>query len=54
MSIILNETKVYPGWEIHKNKTAAEEKALLISLKQNFIFLFTKLKNILPANIHKK
>jgi hypothetical protein len=46
MSIILNETKVYPGWELPKNEMAKErsneEKALLINIKQNYIFLFAK------------
>lgn len=43
MSVILNENKVYLGWELPKSEMATEEKALLISLKQNFIFLFVKI-----------
>lgn len=42
MSIILNESKVYPGWELSKKELATEEKALLINIKQNSIFLFAK------------
>ena len=49
MSVILNETKVYPGWELQKNEMAVEEKALLISLKQNYIFLLTKFRSVLRS-----
>ena len=57
MSVILNETKVYPGWELQKNEMAVEEKALLISLKQNYIFLLAKFRSVLrsiTSAIHKK
>ncbi|MBN8568375.1 MAG: hypothetical protein J0M18_01990 [Ignavibacteria bacterium] len=49
MSVILNETKVYPGWELPKNEMAVEEKALLISLKQNYIFLLAKFRSVLRS-----
>lgn len=42
MSVILNETKVYPGWERPNSTIVTEEKALLINVKQNFIFTFAK------------
>lgn len=42
MSVILNETKVYPGWELPKSEMATEEKALLINIKHNLIFSFAK------------
>ncbi len=57
MSVILNETKVYPGWELQKNEMAVEEKALLISLKQNYIFLLTKFRSVLrsiTSTMHRK
>ncbi len=57
MSVILNETKVYPGWELQKNEMAVEEKALLISLKQNYIFLLAKLRSVLQSitsTMHRK
>ncbi|MBS1494056.1 MAG: hypothetical protein JST55_11120 [Bacteroidetes bacterium] len=41
MSKILNETQVYPGWEMPKAPTV-EEKALLITVRQNFIFSYVK------------
>jgi len=57
MSVILNETKVYPGWELQKNEMAVEEKALLISLKQNYIFLLAKFRSVLrsiTSAMHRK
>ncbi len=57
MSVILNETKVYPGWELPKNEMAVEEKALLISLKQNYIFLLAKFRSVLrsiTSTMHRK
>ena len=43
MSKILNESTVYPGWEMPKSEMYTEEKALLINSKQNFIFMFVKI-----------
>lgn len=57
MSVILNETKVYPGWELPKNEMAIEEKALLISLRQKYLFLFAKIQamsKILRLKLCKK
>ncbi len=42
MSKILNESPVYPGWEVPKSEMFAEEKALLMNSKQNYIFSFVK------------
>jgi len=42
MSKILNESTVYPGWEAPKSEMAVEEKALLITARQNYIFSYAK------------
>jgi len=42
MSKVLNESQVYPGWEIRKTEMSVEEKALLIKSNQDFIYLFAK------------
>lgn len=42
MSKILNESPVYPGWEVPKSEMFAEEKALLMNSKQNYIFSFVR------------
>lgn len=42
MSKVLNETPVYPGWEIRKTEMTVEEKALLIKAQQDYVYVFAK------------
>ena len=43
MSKIINESTIYPGWEIPETGNMMQEKALLISMKQNLIFRFVNI-----------
>lgn len=43
MSKVLNESQVYPGWEIKKTEISIEEKALLIKSNQDSIYTFAKI-----------
>lgn len=43
MSKVLNETPVYPGWEIRKTEMTVEEKALLIKAQQDYVYVFAKI-----------